>query len=122
MDALNYRRGLGCQFVMKPGWRINNQYPWAVLTDRLSKEDIERMMRDAEKYKDEDDMHKECIIAKNSLESYAFNMKSTVEDERLKDKISAEDKQKVLDKCNEAVRWIDANQVGNDGPREGLFG
>jgi L1 cell adhesion molecule like protein len=78
---------------------------------RLSKEDIEKMVRDAEKYKDEDDKQKERITAKNSLESYAFNMKSTMEDEKLKDKISAEDKQKVLDKCNEAVRWIDANQL-----------
>ena len=85
---------------------------------RLSKEDIEKMVRDAEKYKDEDDRQKERITAKNSLESYAFNMKSTMEDEKLKGKISAEDKQKVLDKCNEAVRWIDANQVGSDGPRE----
>jgi heat shock protein 1/8 len=78
---------------------------------RLSKEDIEKMVRDAEKYKDEDDKQKERISAKNSLESYAFNMKSTMEDEKLKDKISAEDKQKVLDKCNEVVRWIDSNQL-----------
>jgi len=80
---------------------------------RLSKEDIEKMVRDAEKYKDEDDKQKERISAKNSLESYAFNMKSTVEDEKLKDKISAEDKQKILDKCNEVVRWIDANQLAD---------
>jgi len=78
---------------------------------RLSKEDIEKMVRDAEKYKDEDDKQKERISAKNSLESYAFNMKSTMEDEKLKDKISAEDKQKVMDKCNEVVRWIDSNQL-----------
>ena len=69
------------------------------------------MVRDAEKYKEEDDKQKESITAKNSLESYAFNMMSTMEDDKVKDKISAEDKQKVLDKCNEAVRWIDANQV-----------
>jgi L1 cell adhesion molecule like protein len=78
---------------------------------RLSKEDIEKMVRDAEKYKDEDDKQKDRISAKNSLESYAFNMKSTMEDEKLKDKISAEDKQKVLDKCNDVVRWIDSNQL-----------
>jgi L1 cell adhesion molecule like protein len=78
---------------------------------RLSKEDIEKMVRDAEKYKDEDDKQKERISAKNALESYAFNMKATMEDEKLKDKISAEDKQKVLDKCNEAVKWIDSNQL-----------
>jgi len=78
---------------------------------RLSKEDIEKMVRDAEKFKDEDDKQKDRISAKNSLESYAFNMKSTVEDEKLKDKISAEDKQKILDCCSEAIRWIDGNQL-----------
>jgi heat shock protein 1/8 len=78
---------------------------------RLSKEDIEKMVRDAEKFKDEDDKQKDRISAKNSLESYAFNMKATMEDEKLKDKISAEDKQKVMDKCNEVIRWIDSNQL-----------
>jgi len=68
-------------------------------------------VRDAEKYKDEDDKQKDRISAKNSLESYSFNMKATMEDEKLKDKISAEDKQKVLDKCNDAIKWIDANQL-----------
>jgi len=78
---------------------------------RLSKEDIEKMVRDAEKFKDEDDKQKDRISAKNSLESYAFNMKATMEDDKLKDKISEEDKQKVLDKCSEAIRWIDSNQL-----------
>jgi len=78
---------------------------------RLSKEDIEKMVRDAEKFKDEDDKQKDRISAKNALESYAFNMKATMEDEKLKDKISAEDKQKVMDKCNECIRWIDSNQL-----------
>lgn len=78
---------------------------------RLSKEEIERMVRDAEKYKEDDDKQKDRISAKNALESYAFNMKSTVEDEKLKDKISDEDKQKILDKCSEVLRWIDANSL-----------
>uniref|UniRef100_A0A672K6X7 Heat shock cognate 71 kDa protein n=1 Tax=Sinocyclocheilus grahami TaxID=75366 RepID=A0A672K6X7_SINGR len=51
---------------------------------RLSKEDIERMVQEAEKYKAEDDVQREKVAAKNGLESYAFNMKSTVEDEKLK--------------------------------------
>jgi len=78
---------------------------------RLSKEEIEKMVRDAEQYKDEDNKQKDRISAKNSLESYAFNMKSTVEDEKLKDKISADDKQKILDKCSETLKWIDSNQL-----------
>lgn len=78
---------------------------------RLSKEEIERMVKNAESYREEDEKQRDRVTAKNSLESYAFNMKSTVEDEKLKDKISAEDKQKILDKCNEVIRWLDSNQL-----------
>lgn len=78
---------------------------------RLSKEEIERMVKDAEKYKDEDDKQKGRISAKNSLESYAFNMKSTVEDEKMKDKISEDDKKKLLDKVEETIKWLDTNQL-----------
>merc|ERR1712121_196886 len=46
---------------------------------RLSKEEIEKMVNDAETFKDEDDKQKERIAAKNSLESYIFNMKSSLE-------------------------------------------
>merc|ERR1719153_329097 len=77
---------------------------------RLSKEDIERMVNDAEKYKEEDEKQKNRISAKNALESYAFHMKSTVEDEKLKDKISEEDKKAILDKCQECLSWLDSNQ------------
>jgi L1 cell adhesion molecule like protein len=78
---------------------------------RLSKEEIERMVNDAEKYRAEDDKQKQTIAAKNALESYCFNMKSAVEDEKLKDKISESDKTTILDKCNEVIRWLDANQL-----------
>ncbi|XP_076322898.1 heat shock 70 kDa protein cognate 4 [Tachypleus tridentatus] len=78
---------------------------------RLSKEEIERMVKEAENYRDEDEKQKARIQAKNSLESYAFNMKSTVEDEKLKDKISEEDKKKVLDKVQEIIKWLDSNQL-----------
>jgi L1 cell adhesion molecule like protein len=78
---------------------------------RLSKEEIERMVNEAEKYKEEDDKQKEKIAAKNGLESYAFNLKSSVEDDKLKDKISEEDKKTVLDKTNEVLTWLDKNQL-----------
>jgi heat shock protein 1/8 len=78
---------------------------------RLSKEEIEKMVRDAEQFKEEDEKQRDRLQAKNSLESYAFNMKSTIEDEKLKDKISQEDRDKVMEKCNEIIRWIDANQL-----------
>jgi heat shock protein 1/8 len=78
---------------------------------RLSKEDIERMVNEAEKYRSEDEQQRERISAKNALESYCFNIKSTMEDEKVKDKIDASDKEKVLSKCNEVVSWLDANQL-----------
>ncbi|KAA0191579.1 Heat shock protein 70B-3 [Hyalella azteca] len=78
---------------------------------RLSKEEIEKMVLDAEKYKAEDDKQKEKVAAKNSLESYCFNMKSTLEDDKLKDKVSEEERKKALDACSEAIQWIYANQL-----------
>nr|ANQ44718.1 heat shock protein 70 kDa [Procambarus clarkii] len=77
---------------------------------RLSKEEIEKMVQDAEKYKADDENQRERIAAKNSLESYCFNMKSTVEDEKFKDKVSSTDRSKILDACNEAIKWLDSNQ------------
>merc|ERR1712150_75949 len=78
---------------------------------RLSKEEIERMVNDAEKFKDEDDKQKDRISAKNGLESYCFNMKTTIDDEKMKDKISADDMKVITDKCDDAIKWLDANQL-----------
>merc|ERR1711936_297288 len=78
---------------------------------RLSKEEIEKMVSDAEQYKAEDEKQKERISAKNSLESYCFNMKSTLDEEKLKDKIAADDKETITKKCDEIIKWLDANQL-----------
>jgi len=78
---------------------------------RLTKEEIERMVNDAEKFKADDDKQKERINAKNGLESYCFNMKTTLDDEKLKDKISEDERKSITDKCDEALKWLDANQL-----------
>jgi len=78
---------------------------------RLSKEDIERMVNEAEKYKADDDKQKDRISAKNSLESYCFNIKSTVDDEKIKDKIPEDDRKTLTEKCDEIIKWLDANQL-----------
>jgi len=78
---------------------------------RLTKEDIERMVNEAEQYKADDEKCKDRVAAKNSLESYCFNMKSTVEDEKVKDKISEEDRKTVNEKCGDVIKWLDANQL-----------
>merc|ERR1712184_136167 len=78
---------------------------------RLSKEEIERMVNDADKFKAEDEKQKERISAKNGLESYCFNMKSTMDDEKLKEKISEDEKRVISSKCDETIQWLDANQL-----------
>jgi len=78
---------------------------------RLSKEEIERMVNDAEKFRADDEKQKERISAKNGLESYCFNMKTTIDDEKVKDKISEDDRKAINDKCDEAIKWLDANQL-----------
>nr|ABD63902.1 heat shock cognate 70 [Rhynchosciara americana] len=77
---------------------------------RLSKEDIERMVNEAEKYRSEDEKQKETVSAKNALESYCFNMKATMDEDNLKGKIAESDKTLILDKCNETIKWLDGNQ------------
>merc|ERR1711975_36178 len=74
---------------------------------RLSKDDIERMVREAEQFADEDASAKERIDAKNGLESYAYNMKNQINDEKFKDAIGEDDKKAVEDKVNEVMSWLD---------------
>jgi len=77
---------------------------------RLSKDEIERMVKEADRFKEEDDKQRDRIQSKNSLESYAYSMKSTVEDEKVKDKIGEEDKKSITDKCKEVIDWLDHHQ------------
>ena len=69
------------------------------------------MVQEADLFKAEDEVQRDKVTAKNSLESLAFNMKSTVDDEKLQDKLSPEDKKTIVDKCNEIIAWLDKNQV-----------
>ena len=78
---------------------------------RLSKEEIEKMVADSEKFKAEDEKQKERIDAKNHLESYCFNVKSTLEDNATKDKISDMERSNLLETCNETITWLENNQT-----------
>lgn len=78
---------------------------------RLSKDEIDRMVQEAEKYKEDDEKQKERIKAKNELESFAFNLKQTCEDDKLKDKIPAADREKLMEKVKETISWLDGNQM-----------
>lgn len=76
---------------------------------RLSKDDIERMLSDAEKFKDDDLVNKLRIDAKNELENYMYGMKSTIDKED--SKVDDNDKQKILKVIEENTTWLDNNQL-----------
>ncbi|KAK7347617.1 hypothetical protein VNO80_22153 [Phaseolus coccineus] len=78
---------------------------------RLSKEEIEKMVKDAEKYKAEDEEVKKKVEAKNSLENYAYNMRNTIKDEKIGGKLEADDKQKIEKAVEDAIQWLEGNQM-----------
>ncbi|OEL36741.1 Heat shock cognate 70 kDa protein [Dichanthelium oligosanthes] len=78
---------------------------------RLSKEEIERMVQEAEKYKAEDEEVKRKVEARNALENYAYNMRNTVRDEKIASKLPAEDRKKIEDTVEDAIKWLDGNQL-----------
>ena len=79
--------------------------------DRLTEEQIEKMTKEAEKFDDEDKKVKEKVGARNSLETYVYNMKNTVEDkDKLADKLEEDDKEAVKTAVKDALEWLDDNQ------------
>ncbi|XP_028763343.1 heat shock 70 kDa protein-like [Neltuma alba] len=78
---------------------------------RLSKEEIERMVQEAEKYKAQDEEVKKKVEAKNSLENYAYNMRNTIKDEKFAGKLDPADKKKIEKAIDEAIEWLDGNQL-----------
>ncbi|VAI53425.1 unnamed protein product [Triticum turgidum subsp. durum] len=79
---------------------------------RLSQEEIDRMVKEAEEFAEEDKKVKERIDARNQLETYVYNMKNTVGDkDKLADKLESEEKEKVEEALKEALEWLDENQT-----------
>jgi L1 cell adhesion molecule like protein len=77
---------------------------------RMSAEEIERLVQEAERYKAEDDSNRARVDAKNSLENYAYQMRNTMNDEKMADKVPADDKAKIEAAISETTSWLDANQ------------
>ena len=76
---------------------------------RLTKDDIERMVQEAEKYKSDDEANKAKIEAKNSLENYCFNIRNSINDDKLKDKLSADDRSKIESTVSSTLSWLEAH-------------
>ncbi|KAF5663120.1 hsp70 [Fusarium heterosporum] len=77
---------------------------------RLSKEEIERMLSDAEKYKEEDEAEGKRVAAKNGLESYAYSLRNTLSDPKVEEKIEASDKETLTAEIDKVVQWLDDSQ------------
>jgi heat shock protein 5 len=76
---------------------------------RLSQEEIERMVKEAEEFADEDKKVKDRIDGRNGLEGYLYSLKNNVED-KLADKIEEDDKESVLKAVQDAMDWLEDNQ------------
>ena len=79
---------------------------------RLSKEEIERMLKEAKEFEEQDKITKERIDAKNSFENYIYSMKNTVEDKEkgLGAKLTDDEKETITNALKEAQDWLNANQ------------
>ncbi|XP_028075277.1 heat shock cognate 70 kDa protein-like [Camellia sinensis] len=86
-------------------------YGAAVQAAILSGEGNQKMVQEAKKYKSEDEEHKKKVQAKNALENYAYNMRNTNKDEKISAKLSFADKKKIEDAIDQALHWLDANQL-----------
>ena len=78
---------------------------------RLSKNDIDGLVKEAENFKDEDNKVKDRIEAKNSLEQYGYEVGQTIKDEKLKDKFSEDEKKQIETKIDELLKWINDNSA-----------
>lgn len=78
-------------------------------TNNLSKDDIDRMVKEAEEHAKEDEEKLNKITARNSLETYCYQIKNSLNDEKIKDKFSEEDKKLAEDTVTQAIEWIDQN-------------
>ena len=77
---------------------------------RLSQEDIEKMVNDAEKYKDEDDINRRRIEAKNGFESYIYGIKQAVNDDKVKEKLNEDDINTINTEVSNNMEWLDSHQ------------
>jgi len=79
--------------------------------DRLSKEDIERMVKEAEEAAEDDKKLKERVESKNSLENYAYSVRNTLNDkEKVGDKLDEDDRDTLQAAVDETIEWIESNQ------------
>ena len=80
---------------------------------RLSKDDIDRLVKEAEKFKEEDNKVKERIEAKNTLEQYCYQVRQTIQDAKLKDKFSEDERKQIETKVDEVLKFVNDNPAAS---------
>jgi len=80
---------------------------------RLSQEEIDRMIREAEESADEDKKLKERAESRNSLENYVYSLRNTIKDEEKAEHLSDEDKEKIEEVVKEAIQWLEENPTAD---------
>jgi L1 cell adhesion molecule like protein len=80
---------------------------------RLSKDDIDRLVKEAEKFKADDEKVKNRIEAKNQLEQYAYQVRQTINEEKLKDKFTEDEKKTISAKVDEVLQWTNNNPAAS---------
>nr|BAN65248.1 dnaK protein [Babesia bovis] len=78
---------------------------------RLSTADIERMVAEAEKFKEEDEARRSCVEAKHQLENYCYSMRNTLNEDSVKTKLDAGEISSALAVIDEAIKWLETNQT-----------
>jgi L1 cell adhesion molecule like protein len=76
---------------------------------RLSQAEIDKMIKEAEKYKKEDDLEKDRIESRNGLESYAYSVQNSLKEDKLKSVCSEDDVKNVETKVDEVLKWMEDN-------------
>jgi len=79
-------------------------------TGRLTKEQIEKMVADAERYKDDDEKHQQRVGAKGKLEQYVYGLKTTIDDPKMKDKVSGGDRETIEKSIKDAQSWLESHE------------
>ena len=78
---------------------------------RLSKQDIDRLVEEAERFKADDAKHRERVEAKNGVEQYAYAMRNSLKDSSISSKLSAEDLSAAQNGVDETLQWLERNQT-----------
>ncbi|KAL3581541.1 hypothetical protein D5086_015873 [Populus alba] len=89
---------------------------------RWSEKEIQKMVHEAERYKSEDEKHKKWAEAKNKLEIFVRNMRITIGDEKRSSKLATGDKNKIEGAIDQAMKWLDGNQLARKDDFDGKLG